>query len=270
MKCIYINLASATERRRSIETSFAETAPSGWELIRLEAVEPPAVASVEGQLTPGEKACFHSHCEALRSHLEDEDDVLIIEDDMLFTGRAFAVVEWIRRLDLDWDILYLEVTLNDVASMVSFAKQRNRLVAADEFLLPDLSEINFASAATYLVRGAAKQRLLAALTASPRLDVAYDIRLRQLSQEKTIRARFCFPFLTFPSRWSIQSQIQSEAWHVRDRMISAFKRLMCIERDMDVCREDARYLADEVCDESSRLAGAIFASIVSDRMPDRF
>lgn len=53
-------------------------------------------------------------------------------------------------------------------------------------------------------------------------------------------------------------------------MIGAFRRMMFVDRDLDVVREEVRRLDERYNDDASRLAGLIFGAFISDAFPDKW
>ena len=94
MKCFYINLDRATDWRQSIEASFQRAARPGQSLERIAAFDAAYVekVAVPGRIRPAEKACFLSHKEAVRRSLAHEGPVFILEDDVIFSNKTFAVL----------------------------------------------------------------------------------------------------------------------------------------------------------------------------------
>jgi len=191
MRCIYINLDSATRRRAAIEASFAACAPEGWSLERFEAVRA-AEVSTPGAISPAEKACFLSHRDALATVLEDDEPVFMLEDDVVFSRFTARVVS--DALDHpDWDLLFTDVAVTNEGSMARLARLRRELVEASRCDFLDLSDISFAGSAAYVVSGQAKRRLWEILCSAPALDGPYDLVLRELLRHRMITAPCSVP-----------------------------------------------------------------------------
>lgn len=264
--CVYINLAAAQDRRRSVEASFAEAQTGGWMLQRFEALGPSDGAALPGTLFDAEKACFASHRAALGQHLEGDEPVLIVEDDAVFSPQAFGVLDGMLAQAGDWDILYTDAALCDFNLMVQLASRRDGMVEGGQYLAVDLAGRSFFGATAYAVRGAAKARLHAALATAEALDQPYDLFLRDLIHSSAFKAAVCFPFLTTLSALADGSQIQSGDSAVFDATLNAYRRLMYVDRDLDRCRADGLRLAAHA-DEAQRLVGGVFAAIVSPAFP---
>ncbi|MFZ5684663.1 MAG: hypothetical protein ACOY9C_08485 [Pseudomonadota bacterium] len=259
MRCVYINLAGARDRRAWMESHLARVAPPGVSLARFEAVEAAAAAALPGAIRPAEKACFRSHREAIATCHDGESPLLVLEDDVVLSARAFTA----DRLPPgeDWDLLFTDATLADPGLWIGLAKGRPALIAQDRVRIIDLAHARFASAAAYVVNGRSKARVLEALDAFERLDLPYDIALRQLVHAGRLRACLTFPFLTSVAALSGASQIQPGG-NAADLISDAFRRLMFVDRDLAASRAEAEAIAAG-CDEESRLVGMILGGVVS-------
>lgn len=261
MRCVYINLAGATQRRAHMEAEFARAAPAGVTLERFEAVDAAAAASAPGQARPPEKACFLSHRNAIAAHHDGESPLLVLEDDVLLSPQAFTAD---RLAGGDWDLMFLDAALADPGTWLRFAKGRPALARQGGIRVVDLATIRFASASAYVVNARSKARVLEVLDEARPLDLPYDIVLRQLIQAGRLKACMTFPFLTSIAAFSdVASQIQA-GQNDADRISNTFRRLMFVGRDMAASRVEAEAIAGEA-DEESQLMGMILAGVVSDR-----
>lgn len=266
MRRLYINLDPATDRRANVEAAFRAADPTGPDPIRIPASGPEATAGLAGSITPAEKACWLSHRRAIEATLADDAPVLIVEDDVRFSARTFPILAALAAADTPWDVLYTDVILTDVSPMVAFARDWSPLANAGNFRLHDLSKLPFVGAAGYVVRGHAKRKLLAALDSLPPFDRAYDVALRDLIHAGALDGRAVFPFLTAPSADADASAIQPSRLQLREQMINAFRRLMFVDRDLDVSRADIARLEAAHGDPAAILVGGIFGAMVSERM----
>ncbi|MET0274163.1 MAG: glycosyltransferase family 25 protein [Phenylobacterium sp.] len=263
--CVFINLEAARDRRASVEASFAAAAPQGWRLERFAALGPADVAAISGSLRPAEKACFASHRAVIGERLGDADPLFVVEDDAIFSPRAFSVLEALLAADPAWDVLFADLALCDLSLMIQLAKRRDALAARGEHLALNLAGRSFTGAAAYVVRGSVKRRLYDALSAPAALDQPYDLFLRDLCHAGTFRMGVAFPFLTAASSLADDSQIQTGDGAVFDATLGAFRRLMYVDRDLDQCRRDTERLTAAHTDEAARMVGAVFASAAPER-----
>ena len=264
--CVFINLASAEARRRSLEASFAAAAPAHWRLERYPALGPTDVAHLGGSLSGPEKACFASHRAVLEAHLETDENLLIVEDDVEFSPQGFPVLDQMLASQ-DWDVLFTDVALCDLSLMVHLARRRDSMLAGGGFAVVNLAGRSFFGSSAYVVRGSAKRRLHAALAEPGQLDQPYDLFLRDLCSQGALKFGACFPFLTTIAAHADQSQIQPQGDDVFDRVMNVYRRLMYMDRDLPECRRDVAGLRDAYCDEASMMVGTIFAALVSPGFP---
>ncbi len=264
--CVFINLPAAVERRRSLEASFAAANHEGWRLERFEALGPADVADIPGSLLPAEKACFASHREALGRHLDDEQDLYILEDDALFSPQAFGVVDAIMAQFKTWDVLFTDTVTSDLVLMVRLAKRWDEMVACGQYEVQDLTHRMFFGASAYVVRGTAKRALHAQLSAEVELNEPYDIFLHTLASRQRSRMGVCFPYVTSVAAHAEQSQIRATSAAI-GRTLNTFRRLMYVARDLTALRHEADQLQADYADDASRVMGGVFSAIAGPAFP---
>ncbi len=199
MDTFYINLAAATERRRSIEENFRQFAPPGYQLVRVPAVDAERVKSMglQGKLRPSEIACLKSHMNAILGSMSDSDHSLIVEDDALFGPSTFSELNRTGALDDDSvDLIYTSALLGNLNSLVELFQLRRSCIDRGESVTMDLAKIHFAGADAYLVKKNSKAKLLALLGEVRQFDVPYDILLRIWIREKKLNAVLLYPCVT--------------------------------------------------------------------------
>lgn len=264
--CVFINLAEAAARRAAFEADFAPVQEPGWSLTRFEALGPADVAALPGGLSPAEKGCFASHRAAMAAHADDTDTLLVAEDDVRFAAGALTLVEAMLAAT-DWDILFTDVGLCDLPTMLSLAGRRAALAAEGQFMLVDLRARSYFGATAYAVRGASKARLKAALDSAGDLDQPYDLFLRDLGRSGALKVATCFPFLSTPGPLAERSQIQSERTAPFDRAMTAFRRLMYLHPDFEACGREVTALRAEFGTAESELVGGVFSVLAAPGFP---
>lgn len=260
MKAVYINLDSATARRAQLEAGFGRVAHPGWKLERFSAIAASAAAAIPGRLEPQHKGCFASHRQLIADNLGDEQPLLVLEDDALFSRATFPVLNAMLSAAGDWDVLLTDVALFDAAVMTDFARLRDAHVRDGRYITFALRNVHFAGATAYLVRGSAKAKLHRVLAAATSLDLPYDIFLRQRSDAGDLKIMGCFPFVTSISPAADVSQIRTGAADLHLQVIDAFRRLMFVERDVDACRSAVERI-DAQLDDSARLFGVLLGAM---------
>jgi GR25 family glycosyltransferase involved in LPS biosynthesis len=162
MKCVYVNLAHALERKEELELNFKNNAPLNWSIERFEAIDKNIVLEnqVPGKLRPEEKACFMSHAQVIRQSRDVDGHVLILEDDAQFGPSSFEVVDSFIREDLvaPWDILFTDVGVPSPSLMVDLLKARRELEKKKKCIAIDLSVLSFYGATAYIVNKNSKRQ----------------------------------------------------------------------------------------------------------------
>ena len=95
MRCFYINLDAAAQRRDLLEKNFAQHRGNDWTLTRIAAVDADYVIAngIGGSSTSTEKACFLSHKKAIRESMTIDEPVLILEDDAVFGENTCKIID---------------------------------------------------------------------------------------------------------------------------------------------------------------------------------
>jgi GR25 family glycosyltransferase involved in LPS biosynthesis len=234
MNCILINLASQPARRERVESNFAQTRTGQWVLSHLDAVDAgeAATAAVPGRISPPEKGCFLSHLAALHAARQMPGHTLIVEDDVLFGERTFPAIDAaLNTVDhLDWDIMFTDICVPDVHTMIRMFLLRRELAGRQELKVIPLENLIFAGSTAYLVNAGSKDKLLGLLTATPALDAPYDLTLRKLAYQSRLKVWVIFPFVTSLSSAAESSQIQAgDDTRIADLAWNAFRRTMWAE-----------------------------------------
>ncbi len=267
MECFYINLDSANTRRINLESNLLEHKSEKWNLSRFPAFDTSYVDSnkVSGNLMPAEKACFLSHKYLIGAHLNDKDPILIMEDDAVFGKHTCEIVDRFLPDDnsLDWDILFTDICVPQLSTMVDLIKLRDQLSAKNKITLINLINIPFAGATAYIVNSKSKAKIFELLDAEDALDTPYDLFLRKLIYEKKINGFSFFPFITSLSEFSEPSQIQQNDTQATDLILNMFRKMIWMDRDLDKQKPLLDDINQRLCDEESRLFGTLFAVMAS-------
>lgn len=264
MKCIYINLDSASERRARFEANWAHNRGPDWRLERFAALDTRYVEhhAVVGILRPAEKACFLSHCASIALNLNAAEPLFVMEDDAVLGPRSAPTIDNFLKVsdNYEWDIVFTEVGIVAPSAMLELIKLRKELAGKDEVRLLDLATLPFAGATGYIINHRSLKKIGALLGARERFDIPYDLLLRQLIYEKKLKALVFFPFVSSLSN-SSQSDIRVES--AVDEVWTAFRQLASLDRDLDALRPAIERIGSQLCDEEARLLGILLASQVS-------
>ena len=268
MECHYINLDQATERRQSLEESFAKHCTPGWSLFRYPAVNVPYIQQhqVSGQLRDSEKACFMSHRRLIGDQIGCDDPVLILEDDARFGVSTFKALDRLLinlPIEFEWDIIFTDIAVIDPKSMIDLVQLRRELTLQDNTRLLDLSKMAFAGATGYLIRPQSIEKIYKLLEAAHPLDIPYDLYLRSLIWRQEIKGHALFPFVTSISEWAESSQIQLDTTSLTDLTWNTFRKLAWIDRDLDQVRPAIQTIDRTLLDEESRYLATIVAAATS-------
>jgi len=268
MRCFYINLDAAAQRRRSLEENFAQIKKADWSLTRIAAIDAAYIEANEvgGSLKPVEKAYFLSHKKALQESMNDDDAVFILEDDAMFGSDTCNIVEQLPEFakDLEWDIVFTDAVVPNVGDMSGLVMLRHGLADKKEIRLIDLKSFSFAGSTAYIVKGTSKERLFDVIDSQAEINEPYDLFLRKKIYHGDIKGLLCFPFITSTSEFSTLSSIQSGVERKPDErkadlIWDLFRKLTWIERDMERHRI-ALTMIDQSLSEEDRAFGVLWAA----------
>jgi GR25 family glycosyltransferase involved in LPS biosynthesis len=266
MKCLYINLDSATERRARLEANFQDVRAEGWSLARIDAVNADDVREmgIPGSIRDAEKACFLSHKQALRESLNDDGHVVILEDDVLFGRNTCSTLSRLvaeAEGHLEWDIIFADVVITRLAGMVELLGLRRQLIAEKTTRLLELSQVWFAGAMAYVVNRNAKMKLLRLAEAHTKLDMPYDIFLRQCVHGAAVRGYVAFPFAVSVASVGDVSQLRIDSEKRTETIWLTFRRMIWAESDFRDQLPLIESLSSTIDDEA-RAYGKLWACMV--------
>lgn len=264
MICHYINLADAHERRAHLEEAFQRLNPPNWSLARFDAVDIHSVSKIPGRLSDAEKACFCSHRNLIEKYHETGDPLYIVEDDVEFSSMTFGVIDSILETNAEWDIIFTDVIVADILTMITLFHQRMAYDANQKIAVNSLEKVNFSATTSYLVNGRAKRKLVGLLRSADVLDRPYDIMLREFCHTGKLKLFYTFPFITSVSSNAEVSQIDVVRSKTDDDTIwRLFRRLMWVDRDMQACADAAKKLLDAACRDDAKIFATVVAASLS-------
>ncbi len=263
MDCIYINLDSAEDRRLNLEKNFAAHKKPGWKLTRFPAIDKIFVArnNIAGAAKPGEKGCFLSHQILMEQHLGDDRSYLVMEDDAIFGARTCTLIESAleSNRDLDWDILFTDVCIPSMPLMFELLKYRRDLCKRNVPVeLMNLRGIEFAGSTAYIVNGKSKRKIHEILNAYRNVDLPYDLYLRRLSHNGTLKIYSLFPFVTTVSDFGDGSQIKAGSVNPIELAWNMFRKMIWTERNLNHSRVALELFRKTWCHEEppAKIPGA--------------
>ena len=260
MDCFFINLDSAADRKSRVESNFAACKKPGWTLSRFPAIDKDYVArnAIGGATRPGEKGCFLSHQVLMEQRLADDKTYLIMEDDAQFGVRTCTLIDMVlkRNADLDWDIMFTDVCIPNEITMFELLRYRRELRKNKiEVAFINLCGVGFAGTTAYLINGKSKRKVYNALSAytAQRIDLPYDLFLRQLSHSNTLKIYSLFPFVTTVSEFSDDSQIKAMGTNTLDMAWNMFRKMIWTERSLERCKSTLELLKETLCRDDPAL-----------------
>jgi GR25 family glycosyltransferase involved in LPS biosynthesis len=268
MRCFYINLDAATQRRRALEENFAQARKADWSLTRIAAIDAAYIETndIGGSSTPPEKACFLSHKKALRESLDDDEAAFILEDDAMFGSDTCNIVEQLPEFakNTPWDIVLTDAVVPNVGDMCGLVSMRHELADKREIRLINLKGFSFGGSTAYIVKGTSKKKLLDLIESQVEISEPYDLFLRRKIYDGELSGLLCFPFITSTSEFSVVSSVQSgnddkPSGKKADVIWGLFRKLTWIERDMERHRT-ALTMIDQSLSEEDRAFGVLWAA----------
>jgi GR25 family glycosyltransferase involved in LPS biosynthesis len=228
MNCYCISFEHSAELWPLVKADFARLAPSTWALERILALGARETQRrrISGALDPKEKARFLSHIDLL-SEAPVDAPFAIFEDDVLLGANSCLTIDnsisYLNR-GFEWDVLYLDLCLNQIGPMADMAVLRRQLLSAGRTRLLDPKGVNFSSATAYIVHPRGVSKILAASREQAEFDVPYDLFLRNLVNGGQLNARYIFPFATSLREKQSTSEIVSDEARA-ERVLSIYRRM---------------------------------------------
>jgi GR25 family glycosyltransferase involved in LPS biosynthesis len=192
---------------------------------------------------------------------------LLVEDDVLFGAKTFSSIEVALKSisENDWDIMFTDVCVPNMDTMLQMYFLRRQLPAGQLSILKLDNTLPFGGSTAYLVNRKSIDKILSILKAIPSLDLPYDLTLRQLFNQSRLNGVVVFPFLTSLTESADVSQIQCvDPSQMADLIWNAFRRFIWAERSLDTAaatldRIDPDYL-DQECNIFSKILSCMLSS----------
>jgi len=262
MKCQYINLDAAASRRMAMEAMFSKVNSRDWQVERFAAFNLDHVKDnkIPGRLRDPEKACFLSHMAVLFNNLDLGGPLWIMEDDVEFADATIDLIEVALKTkmnDVDWDILFTDVGVPNIALMVELVSLRRAVMGNQSIECLSLSGWPFFGATSYIINPKSIKKVFALANSAP-LDIPIDLLYRKLAGDGNLNAYVTFPYLTTDSAEATVSQIQTAGTAQFNQVSSWFRKLTWINGD----HFDPTPMLNEMLqgiDKKSCLYGALWA-----------
>jgi hypothetical protein len=197
---VFLNMERSVERRRALEAQL-DAIDLPYPVHRFPAIDGRQRPECPAGLSPGQYGCWLSHLQALRQIGPGGEHVHVMEDDALLSSALPAMHDLLGAVEAgssgDWDILYLDATLVEVADMIRVFEwtQAARVKGTVHIhRLPRESTVYGAHA--YVINGRSKARVIEFLASQLALPIPYDNGLANGIQQGSLRAYITTPFVS--------------------------------------------------------------------------
>ena len=274
MKVCYINLDSAADRRAFVEENFRANNALGWTLERAPAIDKASLAASDitfAGISDVEASCFASHARTLRANAQAADDLMVVEDDVMFGPESERIIGGIvDKAPRDkWDILFTDLVVPGVSTMLALYDMRRasggkmRLIDIAG-LSPDPKIVPVSGATAYVVNRESLPKLAAELSAITHITAPYDIHLWHRIATKTLLAHAIFPFPTTISPFADATQIHTPEAFTTDLLWNAFRRLVWVHSDgkdaeATLARIDPKHFDDKPAEIMSKIVNGMIS-----------
>lgn len=258
----YINLDRNPERKAQVESQLHQLNPR-QRYRRFPAVEGASCGINSKNLKPGEVGCFLSHYRLLEQHLSQPLNLHVMEDDVLLSKYAAGMLEamvaknFFDKFDLIYTDVFVPIDVELIASYKRIYDQCLQVEASGarsfrNFQVLDLSNVNFAVTASYLINGASIPKVSGLLRShlDSGICLPVDILLRNLVHEGKLHAACLFPFVTSVRPESqVRTQIDGRYRSSLSVLVSFLVRYsFFVDCDWEKCL--SLIPPDAICDDS--------------------
>lgn len=242
MDCIYINLAADIDKRKDIESLFSAYGPSHWVLQRFEAIDKNYVQanSIKGNISDGAKGCFLSHKSLLHQNLGNNNPLLILEDDVVFTSQTFAVIDEILQQlahNQSWDIIHTDICIPSPGAMIDFYMAKKD-TPPNKINLINLQDKFYASTAGYLINSKSIEKIFNLLNSAECIDQPIDLFYRTLTHAGVINSYVTLPFITSLSSKSKQTNIQTNEHAYTELVWHTYRKFIWLSPDQNLVQDE--------------------------------
>jgi GR25 family glycosyltransferase involved in LPS biosynthesis len=231
----YINLDQAIDRKKSLEENLSKFKDDNFTVSRINAINVNYILenNIKGSIRDSEKACFLSHMKAIESSLGNENSCFIIEDDAMFGPSANLITNLEKNVDKNIDLIFTDICIPNIHDMIDLFFLRKECVHSKKLIYLDLKKLSaFAGTSAYLIPNKSKRKVFELIQKYKKLDLPYDLFLRQCIYKNNLNGVFIFPFLTSLSNDSLLTQNQLPEEKITDLTWDTFRRLMFVDSEM--------------------------------------
>lgn len=241
---VYINLASSTARRESLERHLASVGAL-VQYERFEAVDYRNLSDPNG----GSVGLRRTHERIAERFGGSRRHLHVIEDDILMANGAVPLFEsMLANADAavpGWDLILTDIYFPPVSDVfrIFFTKMLAYERDGTRCLLP-LAGLDFASAASVFINRASIPKWHKLLTERP-ASVPIDLLIRQLVRQKLLSAYVTVPFLTTLGPANNDSTIRGKRT-ISQRVCELLRRGFFIEADHEALAAEMHGLVGDV------------------------
>lgn len=209
MQAFYINLDSAISRRNLIEHQI-KSSHLNFPITRFQAVVGKDFPFKNDNLSHGQWGCWLSHLSVLKSNIDNEDDLLIMEDDAHFDSSLCSIEIMIDELKSDaWDIIYLDATIVEIEDFLLLSRQLNEFITFQHPPSPVKipNKLTIYGTHAYIINKKSKAKIYTYLCKHINSGLPIDNILCHGIHTDEISAYLTLPYLSSPGGESGTSQI---------------------------------------------------------------
>lgn len=203
LRGVYINLDSSEKRREHCERQI-ESFSLGSIYNRFPGIDGKSIYAGHEKtgLSPGKIGCWVSHMNAIRSGLDHDYHMHILEDDFQLTEGFPLLLKYLtdkKDEALDWDILFTDFTLaitKNVFAVKEYISKINSLYSKKLFSIEDALSLYAAGNSSYIVNRRSKDKIASILENGLGAKIPKDLYLREKVRKGEIKAAVTLPFLT--------------------------------------------------------------------------
>jgi len=191
--------------------------------------------------------------------------VFVLEDDALLGRHTAELIDKVILANdsLEWDILYTDICVPHIGSMLELLRLRQQLAVPGEVRLISLRTFAFAGATAYIINPRSIGKLHGLLEPYRTLEEPFDICMRNLVGQGRLSAFALFPFATSLSEASESSQVQESRGAGTDLVWNLFRKMIWVDRDLPAHRKALDEIDRLMCDEETRSFGTLFGAMAS-------
>lgn len=242
VRCFYINLESAKNRKKDLESDFLRNKTKNFQLTRIQAIHAKEIGENKGQITKTDRAVNRSHLKALKEAQKATEISAIMEDDTFFFKETFPILErLIRKIpDSPPIVIYTDIMVTTPNWIAEFQRNYERR----KLRLKDLKYVQYAGASFYIANRSAIEVMipyaLANLDSQP-----WDMTMRSLVHKGLLTGKVTTPFLTSVNANADNSDNQPPELQSTDLVWNTYRRSISLHPELFPIRESLHRIRKE-------------------------